>query len=381
MAVGTRMQQRRATEAVWNTSGYVLAAGEIGVTTDTGIIKIGNGTSPWSELDAAFDSQYLPILGKAADSDLLDGQSSENFVKFADTATAATADKVIKRLSDGRAKVAAGTATDDAVNLGQLTSAPISQTATANVTLALTDVGKIVVVNNSSYTPNVTVTVPPNSSVAFPTGSFIDVVSTGKGVAALTPGSGVTISGHLLLYGGGSSARLVKTGTNTWQVVNVALSPPPLLRRNFKEGSDNTLASGFFVTMKLDAADTPARPYSNNQDTLGAGEQWSNANITRCYCRRTGYYTLRMQASYGGTSGARFFIEPYFNGNVAADYLGGGITRGGSADTTAMFSAFVPLTVGDYMEVAVYQDGPGSPTIQQQPYVSSFVEWKWERPL
>lgn len=381
MAVGTRMQQRRATEAVWNTSGYVLAAGEIGVTTDTGIIKIGNGTSPWSGLDSAFDSQYLPILGKAADSDLLDGQSSENFVKFTDTSTAATADKVIKRLSDGRAKVASGTATDDAVNFGQLTSAPISQTVTANVTLALTDVGKMVIVNNASYTPNVTVTVPPNSSVAFPVGSFVDVVSTGKGVAELTAGAGVTISGHLLLYGGGSSARLVKIGTDTWRVVHVWLSPPPLLRRNIKAGSSNALDSGFFITMKLDSADSPSTPYSNNQDSLGAGEQWSASNITRCYCRRSGYYTVRMQASYAGNTGARFFIEPYFNGNTAADYLGGGIVRSGGADATAMFSALVPINVGDYMEVACYQDAGGSPQIQQQPYVPSFVEWKWERPL
>jgi len=381
MAVGTRMQQRRATESVWNTSDYILAPGEIGVTTDTGIIKVGNGTSPWSELPPAFDSHYLPILGTAADSDLLGGVGPSGYVKFTDTDTAATGNKVAKRLSDGRIKAVAGTATDDVVNLTQLSSSFVSQTATANVTLALTDAGKMVIVNNSAYTPNITVTVPPNSSVAFPIGTFVDIVSSGKGVAAITAGAGVTISGHLLVYGGGSSARLVKTGTDAWRVVNVSLSPPPLLRRNIKAGSSNVLDSGFFITMKLDSADSPSTPYSNNQDTLGAGEQWSATNITRCYCRRSGYYTIRMQASFHGSTGARFFIEPFFNGNIAADYLGAGIQRSGAEDAPAIFSALVPITVGDYMEVACYQDAAGSPEIQQQPYVPSFVEWKWERPL
>lgn len=95
MAEGTRMQQRRATEAVWNTSDYVLAPGELGVTTDTGIIKIGNGTSPWSELEIAFDSEYLPILGKAADSELLDGVSADFFIKEADTSTSPTPDTYV----------------------------------------------------------------------------------------------------------------------------------------------------------------------------------------------------------------------------------------------------------------------------------------------
>lgn len=129
MAEGTRMQQRRATEAVWNTSEYVLAPGELGVTTDTGIIKIGNGTSPWSELDIALGSEYLPILGKAADSELLDGIDSDGFYKLADATTAATANKLIKRLSDGRAQGATATSGDDLVNYTQWNANNTSQAA------------------------------------------------------------------------------------------------------------------------------------------------------------------------------------------------------------------------------------------------------------
>jgi hypothetical protein len=276
----------------------------------------------------------------------------------------------------------AGTAVDDVVNLSQLTSSVISRTVTAALTLALTDVGKLIVANSSAYATAIVCTVPTNASVAIPVGSFVDILSGDKGPVTLTAAGGVTINGTVPIFGGGGSARLIKVATDTWRVVNVSQSPPPLLRRNIKVGSDNTLTSGFFVTMRLDSPDTPSQPYSNNQDSLGANEQWSSANNTRCYCRRSGYYTVNAQATYGGGVGNRFFINPFFNGNVAADYLGAGISRDAHLDTTAMFSALIPITVGDYMEVACYQDGSGTaPTIQRQTYVPSFVEWKWERPL
>jgi len=379
MAVGTRMQQRRATAATWAVSNYVLAAGELGVTTDTGIIKVGDGSNGWNALDPAFDSHYLPILGKAADSELLDGISSAGFLQVGDATTAATADKVVKRLSDGRAKVIAGTAVDDAVNLSQLTSSVISRTVTAAFTLALTDVGKLIVANSSSYATNIAGTVPPNSSVAIPVGSFVDILSGDKGPVILTPGAGVTINGSVPVYGGGSFVRLIKTATDTWRVTHVSLSPPPLLRRIVLAGASNTLPSGFFTKVRLDGADTPSYPYSNNQDTLGANEQWSSAANTKMYSRRSGYYEVRMQVSIDPSGGNRLFIEPCMNGNTAGDNLGAGILRGDG--TTPVFTQLIPLAVGDYMEMAVYQDGGSSATIQQQTYVNSFVEWNWVRPL
>lgn len=381
MAVGTRMQQRRGTAAEWALSDYVLASGEIGLTTDTGIMKVGNGVSHWADLPIEFSGQYLSISGTAANSALLGGISAASFVTVSDTATAATGDKVAKRQSDGRLKAAAGTASDDVVNLSQMSLSAISRTVTANFTLALTDAGKIVVGNSSSYATSIVCTVPANSSVAFPVGSFVDIIAADKGPIVLTPAGGVTINGNIPVYGGGSSVRLVKVATDAWRLVNVSLSPPPLLHRNVKPGVDNTLASGFFVQLRLDAADTPAQPYSNNADSLGAGEQWSAAENTKCYCRRSGWYDIRMQASYGGTSGSRFFLEPYFNGNDSGDYLGGGSVRGSYQDVVAQYSTCVPINVGDYMQVTAYQDSGTSVQIQQQTYVNSFVEWVWVRPL
>jgi hypothetical protein len=375
------MQQRRASAATWATSDYVLAAGEIGVTLDTGIIKVGDGVNGWNALDPAFDSHYLPILGKAADSNALDGIDSTGFLQVGDATTAATADKVVKRLSDGRAKVAAGTATDDAVNLSQLTSKSISRTVTSAFTLALTDIGKMIVANSSAYATAIVCTIPTNASVAIPVGSVTQILANDKGPVTLTPAGGVTVNGIVPIYGGGSSAKLVKTATDTWQVMSVCWSPPPLLHRNIKAGSDNTMASGFFVPLRLDSADTPSHPYSDNVDTLGAGEQWSSANNTRVYCRRSGWYDIRAQASYGGSGIHRFFLEPTFNGNTGGDYLGSGIPRVGEADVSPLFACHVRVNVGDYLEVSGYQDSGSSQQIQQQSYVNSFVEWVWRRPL
>lgn len=49
------IQHRRGTAAQWTTANRILAAGEIGVETDTGKIKVGDGTTPWATLDYLAD--------------------------------------------------------------------------------------------------------------------------------------------------------------------------------------------------------------------------------------------------------------------------------------------------------------------------------------
>lgn len=83
-------------------------------------------------------------------------------------------------------------------------------------TFVLGDSGKIVSLTNASP---VTATVPPNSSVAFPLGTVIDVIAGGAGAVSLAEGSGVTINSKadsLTLSAQYSEARLVKFGTNSW---------------------------------------------------------------------------------------------------------------------------------------------------------------------
>jgi hypothetical protein len=86
-------------------------------------------------------------------------------------------------------------------------------------TLALTDDGKVVEMNNASAN---TLTVPPNSSVAFPVGSQILVLQTGAGQTTLAAGAGVTVNskdGNLKLSAQWCAATLIKRATDVWVVV------------------------------------------------------------------------------------------------------------------------------------------------------------------
>lgn len=58
--VGGLIQMRRGTASQWTSSNPVLSSGEIGSETDTGRLKIGNGTSTWSQLQY-FSAEGYPI--------------------------------------------------------------------------------------------------------------------------------------------------------------------------------------------------------------------------------------------------------------------------------------------------------------------------------
>jgi hypothetical protein len=89
-----------------------------------------------------------------------------------------------------------------------------AQTGTS-YTLVLTDAGKFVTMTNAAAS---TLTVPPNSSVAFPVGTVIYGAQLGTGQLTLTPGAGVTVNATpgLKLAAQYGSFQLVKTATNTW---------------------------------------------------------------------------------------------------------------------------------------------------------------------
>lgn len=50
MAVQTQIQWRRGTAASWTSTNPTLAAGEVGLETDTGKFKVGTGSSTWTAL-------------------------------------------------------------------------------------------------------------------------------------------------------------------------------------------------------------------------------------------------------------------------------------------------------------------------------------------
>lgn len=93
-----------------------------------------------------------------------------------------------------------------------------AQTGTT-YTLVLTDAGKVVTMTNASSN---TLTVPPNSSVAFPVNTRLDIIQYGAGQTTIAAGAGVTLyssGSKLKLAGQYSGASLWKKATDTWVVI------------------------------------------------------------------------------------------------------------------------------------------------------------------
>jgi hypothetical protein len=96
-----------------------------------------------------------------------------------------------------------------------------AQTGTT-YTFVLTDAGDIVTSNNAA---TVVMTIPPNSSVAYPVGASLTIISIGAGLTNFAVGAGVTINSTgavpaaPVLRIQHSSATAIKIATDTWQVV------------------------------------------------------------------------------------------------------------------------------------------------------------------
>jgi hypothetical protein len=85
-------------------------------------------------------------------------------------------------------------------------------------TLILSDKDKLIEMNSSSAN---TLTVPLNSSQAFPIGSQINILQAGSGQTTVAGTSGVTINATpgLKLRAQWSSATLIKRAENVWVLV------------------------------------------------------------------------------------------------------------------------------------------------------------------
>ena len=89
----------------------------------------------------------------------------------------------------------------------------------ASYTLVLANDGQIVEMNVGTAN---NLTVPLNSSVAFPIGTQITIIQTGAGQTTIVPTGGVTINSEgakLKLKAQWAAATLIKRATDTWVVV------------------------------------------------------------------------------------------------------------------------------------------------------------------
>lgn len=114
------------------------------------------------------------------------------------------------------ADAATARATISAEQLGVRTA--LNSQSGTSYTLVLTDAGKVLETTNAA---SVTITIPPNSSVAFATGTWIDFYQYGAGQVTLAPGAGVTLraaDSKLKTRAQYSALTIVKRGTDEWVV-------------------------------------------------------------------------------------------------------------------------------------------------------------------
>ena len=209
--------------------------------TDIGGIDIAEGCAP-----SGINNGIRELMAQVKD--MITGADGDNFVVGGDLTVTGTATGVTPAGSDNSTKFATtayvqskvgtlgtmstqntdsatmtGNSTIDGVLLGYRSIPQGAQSS--GYTLALNDSGKHIYYTGSAAT----ITVPTNSSVAFPTGAAITIINNGSG--ALTIGtSGLTVffagtsnTGNRTLNTKGM-ATLIKVGTDTWFISGVGLA-------------------------------------------------------------------------------------------------------------------------------------------------------------
>jgi hypothetical protein len=207
MAVVTQIQIRRGTASQWTSTNPTLASGEQGYETDTGKMKIGNGSTAWNSLAYAITGATGTVTSITAGTGLSGGTITS-------TGTIAI-DSTVATLT-GTQTFTNKTLTDAKINLG-------FDAETASYTAVLANNSQVVTMDNGSAN---TFSIPTNASVAFPIGTQINVLQIGAGqttIQAVTSGTTTIQStggtaAQPKLRARYSAATCLKAGTDLWYV-------------------------------------------------------------------------------------------------------------------------------------------------------------------
>jgi hypothetical protein len=208
---------------VWNGTLIGSTYGGTGVNNGASTITLGgnfttSGAFTTTLTATATTSLTLPTTGTLATLDGTETFTNKTFtspVTNSPTLTLSTSSSTTDaRLSwdstNKKLKVGNGTISLDFASSNVITNAQV-----ASYTLVLADKDKLVEISNASAN---TLTVPLNSSVAFPIGTQITILQTGAGATTITATGGVTINATpgLILRAQWSSVTLIKRAENTW---------------------------------------------------------------------------------------------------------------------------------------------------------------------
>ena len=208
MAVVTQIQVRRGTASQWTSTNPTLAAGEWGYETDTGKVKIGNGSTLWNSLGYTGAANGT-VTSVTAGTGLSGGTITSTGTIAIDTAT--TVDVSTAQTLTNK------TLTAPVINLS------LNPQTGTTYTFALSDNGKLVTASNAGAQ---TYSIPTNGTTAFPTGTQINIIGIGAGVVTIQAASSGTttvastgaVATAPTLRAQYSVATLIKAGTDLWYV-------------------------------------------------------------------------------------------------------------------------------------------------------------------
>ena len=206
------------------TTGSVLDRLAVG-TNDYALLAdsaAANGVA-WKQIPAAGIATDAVTTAKILDSNVTAGKIASDAVTTAKildanvTAAKLATDSVITAKIQDSAVTQAKMA-DRAIGSAELDNLTLNA-VTDTYTLVLADAHKLVTCSKATA---FTVTVPPNSSVAFDVGDQVNLMQIGAGQITVAAGVGVTLNAQgtkVKLNGQWATATLVKIATDTWVLV------------------------------------------------------------------------------------------------------------------------------------------------------------------
>jgi hypothetical protein len=229
-----RILIRRDTAANWTANNPTLAAGEFGHETDTGKLKLGNGSTAWTSL--GYQSNVTSVNGSTGAVTGLAplasptftgtvtipaGASISGFAPLASptfTGTVTLPNSTVTAAMIASDAVTQAKIADRAVGSAELANLTLNAQTGTTYTLSLTDAQKLVTLNNASA---ISLTVPTNATAAFTIGDQVNLLQLGAGQVTVS-GAGVTFRSEgskLKLKAQYAIATLIKVGTDEWVVV------------------------------------------------------------------------------------------------------------------------------------------------------------------
>ena len=208
----SRLQNRRDTAANWTSNNPTLAAGEIGLETDTAKYKMGDGTTAWNSLAYAYTAGAAGATGPT-------GPIGATGPTGVEGPTGVTGPIGVTGPTGpiGATGPTGSTGPTGATGAGGVEA--VNAQVGTTYTFVLTDKDDLVTASNASAQ---TYTIPLNSSVAFPIGTLINLIQIGAGqVTVVIAGGGAFASTGATSTAPKTRAQysvmtLIKAGTDTW---------------------------------------------------------------------------------------------------------------------------------------------------------------------